>query len=76
MDPDQPAQANPGRHILSQGNRGIERKIHMRRKLSVRISRVDTLRSVHNVGFLVGRLICRYYHSYNINANRLSLMLL
>ena len=44
----------------------MKQKIHRRRKVSIRVSlrgmlrlfRFDTLRRVHNVGFLVERLIC------------------
>ena len=61
---DQPAQANPGRHIPSQGDK--DNNFHRRRKVSVWVSlcgmliliRVDTLRRVHNVGFHAERLIC------------------
>ena len=28
----------------------------------LRLIRIDTLRRVHNVGFLVGRLICNFQH--------------
>ena len=63
----------------SQGDRGIQqlflkKKIHRRRKVSVRINLrgmlrlilVDTLRRVHNVGFLVGRLNYIYIGEGNL----------
>ena len=66
--PDQPAhyaQTDPGRYIPYQGDTGIDYRVMIpetetpqeAKGVMLRLIRIDTLRRVHNVGFLAGRLI-------------------